>query len=162
MTKYYTQTTTYKVTVKHGNETLTSGNVVFTIDNKEYVGKIGSDGVASVKIKTLKPGTHYIISEYGQTIVKNTIKVKKAVITKNVSVKSKKGGKFTVKILNSKGKVYAKQTVKVKFKGKTYKLKTNSKGIATLKIPKKLKAGKYTVKTTYKGLTVSNKITVKK
>lgn len=52
--------------------------------------------------------------------------------------------------------------VKVKFKGKTYKLKTNSKGIATFKIPKNLKKGKYTIKTTYNGLTNSNKIIVKK
>ena len=44
----------------------------------------------------------------------------------------------------------------------TYSAKTNSKGIATLKLAKNLKVGKYTVKTTYKGLTVSNKITVKK
>ena len=162
LTKYYTQTTTFKVTVKNGDAPLTSGNVVFTIDNKEYVGSIGSDGVASVKIKNLKPGKHYITSEYAQVMVKNTITVKKAVITKNVSKKYKKSGKFTVKILNSKGKVYAKQKVKVKFKGKTYNLITNSKGIATLKLAKNLKVGKYTVKTTYKGLTVSNKITVKK
>ena len=162
LTKYYTQTTTFKVTVKNGDAPLTSGNVVFTIDNKEYVGSIGSDGVASVKIKNLKPGKHYITSEYAQVMVKNTITVKKAVITKNVSKKYKKSGKFTVKILNSKGKVYAKQKVKVKFKGKTYNLITNSKGIATLKLAKNLKVGKYNVKTTYKGLTVSNKITVKK
>ena len=34
--------------------------------------------------------------------------------------------KFKVKVLNSKGKAYAKKTVKIKFKGKTYKIKTNS------------------------------------
>ena len=162
LTKYYTKTTTFKTTVKNGNQTLTTGSVVFTIQNKEYVGHIGSDGVASVSLKALKPGTYYIFSEYGQTIVKNVIKIKKSVITKNVSKKYKKAGKFTVKILNSKGKPYAKQTVKVKFKGKTYSIKTNSKGIATLKLSKKLKVGKYTIKTTYAGLTLTNKITVKK
>lgn len=160
--KYYSKTTTFKVTVKKGNETLSTGSVIFTINNKQYVGHIGSDGVASVSLKTLKPGTYYIFSEYGQTVVKNTITIKKSIITKNVSKKYKKAGKFTVKILNTKGKPYAKQTVKVKFKGKTYSIKTNSKGIATLKLAKNLKVGKYTVKTTYAGMTVSNKITVKK
>lgn len=162
VSKYYTKTTTLKATVKKGNETLSTGSVIFTVNNKEYVGHIGSDGVASVSLKALKPGTYYVFAEYGQTVVKNTIKIKKSIITKNVSKKYKKAGKFTVKILNSKGKPYAKQTVKVKFKGKTYKLKTNSKGIATLKLSKKLKVGKYTVKTTYAGLTLTNKITVKK
>jgi hypothetical protein len=162
LTKHYTKTTTFKVTVKNGDTPLTKGKVTFTINNKEYVANIGSNGVASLSLKNLKPGKYLVYTEYGQTTVKNTIVVKKAIITKNVSKKYKKTGKFTVKILNSKGKVYAKQTVKIKFKGKTYKIKTNSKGIASFKIPKKLKIGKYTIKTSYAGLTVSNKITVKK
>ena len=65
-------------------------------------------------------------------------------------------------MLNSKGKAYKNQVVKIKFKGKTYKIKTNKKGIATFKVSKKLKAGKYIIRTTYKGLTNSNKIVVKK
>ena len=92
LTKYYTKTTTFKTTVKNGNQTLSTGSVVFTIKNKEYVGHIGSDGVASVSLKALKPGTYYIFAEYGQTIVKNVIKIKKSVITKNVSKKYKKAG----------------------------------------------------------------------
>ena len=43
-----------------------------------------------------------------------------------------------------------------------YYLKTNKRGIATFKLSKNLKAGKYTIKTTCNGLTNSNKITVKK
>ncbi len=162
LTKYYTKTTTYKVTVKNGNEAVTSGYAVFTINNEEHIGHIGSDGVASINLNALKPGTYYVTVEYGQTMVKHTITIKKAIITKNVSKKYRKAGKFTVKILNSEGKVYAKQTVKIKFNGKTYAKKTNSKGIATLKLPKNLKVGKYTIKTTYAGMSVTNKITVKK
>lgn len=161
LTTYYSKSTIYKVTVKNGDTPLTSGSVIFTIDNKEYVGRIGSDGVASVSVN-LKPGKHYVIAEYGDVLAKGLITVKKSIITKDVTKKVKKTGKFTVKILNKNGKAYAKQIVKVKFKGKTYKLKTNKKGIATLKLTKKIKAGKYTVKTTYAGLTVTNKITVKK
>uniref|UniRef100_UPI00386B9781 Ig-like domain-containing protein n=1 Tax=Methanobrevibacter sp. TaxID=66852 RepID=UPI00386B9781 len=162
VTKYYTQYTTFKVTVMNGNKVPSLGTVIFTVDNNRYAGHIRSDGVASVKIKNLKPGTHYIISEYSQTVVKNTITVKKSIITKNVSKKYKKAGQFKVKILNSKGKAYSKQSVKIKFKGKTYTIKTKSNGIATFKLPKNLKVGKYTIKTTYQGLTVTNKITVKK
>ena len=162
LTKYYTQSTTFKATIKNGNDLVTKGSVTFTINNKKYTASIGSNGVASVNLKNLKPGKYNVNINYGQITVKKTITVKKAVITKNVSKKYRKTGKFTVKILNSKGKAYAKQTVKIKFKGKTYKIKTNKKGIATLKLSKKLKVGKYTIKTTYAGLTLSNKVTVKR
>ena len=49
-----------------------------------------------------------------------------------------------------------------KFKGKTYKVKTNSKGIATLKITKKYKVGKYTITTSYGKLKVKNTIKIKR
>ena len=42
-----------------------------------------------------------------------------------------------------------------------YKVKTNKNGYATLKIPSKITPGKYTIKATYKGQTVKNKLTVK-
>jgi hypothetical protein len=161
LTTYYDKTTKFKVTVMSGDKKVTSGKVIFTLNDKQIVATIGSDGVA-VLSKKLKPGTYYVTSEYGQTSAKNKIVVKKSIITKNVSKKYKKAGKFTVKVLNTKGKPHAKQTVKIKLKGKTYKAKTNSKGIATFKIPKNLKVGKYTIKTTCKGLTISNKLTVKK
>lgn len=98
----------FKVTVMKGNETLTTGTVVFTIDNKEYTGHIGSDGVASVTLKNLKPGDHFITSEYGDVLVKNVISVKKAVpvlTAKNKTFKAKtKTKKYTVTLKNSKKK----------------------------------------------------------
>ncbi len=158
---YYAAKTKYSVTVMSGNNTVTSGKVVFTVNNKQYTANINSNGVATLNVK-LKPGTYYITSKYNDVLVQKKIVVKKSIITKNVSKKVKKTGKFTVKVLNTKGKAHAKQTVKIKLKGKTYKAKTNSKGIATFKLPKTLKVGKYTIKTTCKGLTVSNKLTVKR
>ena len=160
LTKYYTKSTMFKVTVKYGDELVTEGDVILTINNKKYVGSIGSNGVSAVNLKSLKPGKYNVSINYGPVTVKKTITVKKAVITKNMSKKYKKAGKFTVKVLNSKGKAFAKQTVKIKFNGKTYKIKTNKNGIATFKLSKKLKVGKYTIKTTYEGLTLSNKVTV--
>ena len=109
-----------------------------------------------------KPGTYTVKISYGKIKVKNKITIKSTLKTKNVNKKFKKSGKFTVKVLNSKGKPYSKQVVKIKFKGETYKLKTNKNGIATLKLSKKLKLGKHTIKTTCNGLTNSNKIIVKK
>ncbi|MDO5861123.1 hypothetical protein, partial [Methanobrevibacter sp.] len=64
------------------------------------------------------------------------------------------------------GKLVKDKTVTFKFNGKTYKVKTNSKGIAqkTLNknVIKKLKKGKtYTVKVTYLKDTVKSSVKVK-
>ncbi|MBQ2832702.1 Ig-like domain-containing protein, partial [Methanobrevibacter sp.] len=159
---YYDKTIKFNVTVMSGDKPVTEGNVVFTINNKEYAADIGSDGVAVLKLQKLKPGTYYVTSAYKDVLVQNKIVVKKSILAKDVTKKYKKAGKFIVKVLDTKGKPQAKQTVKMTLKGKTYTAKTNSKGIATFNLPKNLKVGKYTIKTYCKGLTISNKLTVKK
>ena len=119
------------------------------------------NGYAALKI-TQKPGKYTIFTQYEDIIVKNRITVKTTLITKNLSKKVKKSAKFKIQVLNSKGNAFKKQLVKINFKGKTYKLKTNGKGISTFKISNNLKVGKYIIKTTCNGLTNSNKIIVKK
>lgn len=158
---YYAGKTSYKVTLLDSKKNPIAGKyVVFTINNKEIAVKTNSKGVATLKVK-LVPGKYIVTAEYGDQMVKNTIKVKNSVITSNVVKKQKKAKNFKVKILNKKGKAYAKRIVTIKFNGKTYKIKTNKKGIASFKIPNKLKKGKYIIKTTYQGLTKKNIITVK-
>ena len=168
----YLKNIKFKVTVMKGNETLTTGTVVFTIDNKEYTGHIGSDGVASVTLKNLKPGDHFITSEYGDVLVKNIISVKKAtpVLTaKNKSFKLKtKTKKYAVTLKNSQKKVIKNIKVTIKVNGKTYSAKTNSKGQAIFKLTKLTKVGKFkaTVKSAanayYKSVTKTVTIAVKK
>ncbi len=172
VTKVYTTNTKYSVTVMHGNETLTTGTVVFTIDNTEVNGHIGSDGVASVTLKNLKPGTHYIFSEYAQTMVKNIIKVNKAtpkLTAKNKAFKVKtKTKKYTVILKTNENKVLKNTKVTIKIKDKTYTAKTNSNGKATFKLTKLTKVGKFsaTVKSAatacYKSVSKKVTITVKK
>lgn len=161
MAIYYKGKTVYKVRIFNADGKVEGKHVKFTVNGKTYKVRTDKNGVASLKVN-LKPGKYTVVSSYGSVKVKNRITVKNTLITKNVNVKVKKSAKFNVKVLDSKGKRYAKQLVKVKFKGKTYKVKTNSKGIAAFKIPKNLKAGKYTIRTTYNGLTNNNRITVKK
>ena len=154
---YYSKTINYKVTVYDISGKVSNRTVKFAINDKEYKVKTDSNGVAILKLK-LKPGKYKVTSSYSGVKVKNKIIIKSSLKTRNKSVSAKKSGKFTVKVLNSKGKAYAKQLVKIKFKGKTYKLKTNKKGIATFKIPKNLKVGKYKIKGSVKNLT--DKITL--
>ena len=65
------------------------------------------------------------------------------------------------------GKYFKAKLLKIKFNKKTYKVKTNKKGVATWKVKKsmlkKLKAGKkYKYTVTYGEDTVTKKLTVKK
>lgn len=159
LTAYYSKQTSYSVKVYDFAGKVVGKEVKFTINNKNYYATTDKNGVATLKIN-LKPGTYTVYTSYGGVKVKNKINVKTTLITKSVSKKVKKSGKFTVKVLDSKGKSIAKKVVKINFKGKTYKIKTNSKGIATFNIQKNLKIGIYTIKTTYGDLTNSNKIIV--
>lgn len=136
-------------------------DIVFYINNHEYHRITDGEGYASLDFK-LKPGSYDIFSQYDGVIVKNKITIKTVLITKNIYKKVKKSARFKIKVLNSKGKAFKNQSVKIRFKEKTYKLKTNQKGMAIFKLPKNLKAGKYTIKTNCNGLTNSNRIIVKK
>jgi hypothetical protein len=161
LTRYYSDKISFKVSAYDFKGKVVDQEVTFKVNKKTYHAKTNKNGVATLKLK-LKPGKYVIYSSFGDVKVKNKITVKNTLITKNLSKKVNKAAKFKVKLLNSKGKAFKKQTVKIKFKGKTYKIKTDKKGIVVFKVSKKLKVGKYTIKTTFKGLTNSNKITVKK
>ena len=162
VSKYYKSSTNYKVRIlDNDGKAIKKDYVTFTIGKITKKIKTDSKGYAVLKLNQ-KPGKYTVVAQYWGHKVSNKIIIKSPIITKNVKKKFKKSGKFKVKILNSKGKPYAKQNVKIVLKGKTYKIKTNKKGVATFKIPKKLKVGKYTIKSKYNGLTVKNKITVKK
>ena len=162
MTVYYGDGKSYTVRVldDYGNP-LKNVKVTFKINSKTYTRTTNSNGYASLKI-ALNPNKYTITATYKGFTVKNKITVKSTIITKNLSVKKGKTFKFTAKLLNSKGKILKNKKITIKFKGVTYKVKTNSKGIATLKISKISKVGKYTIKTIYGKLTIQNKITVKK
>ena len=157
---YYSKSVNYDVTAYDVGGRVEDVTVKFEVNNKVYKVQTDKNGVANLKLK-LKPGKYTIKSSYGDFTVKNKIVIKSVLITKDKTVKHKKSAKFKIKVLNSKGKVFSKRIVKVKFKGKTYKLKTNKKGIATFKIPKNLKSGKHKIKVSYLKITNKNYIRVK-
>lgn len=91
----------------------------------------------------------------------NKITIKPVLITKNLFVKKTKKIKFTAKLVNSKGKIVKNKKITFKINHKTYKIKTNSKGIAILKL-KNLKLGKYKIYSIYSKSKIKNTITIKK
>ncbi|SFL77214.1 hypothetical protein SAMN02910297_01715, partial [Methanobrevibacter olleyae] len=133
--------------------------VKFTIAGKTYIQKTDKNGYASLKIK-LKPKTYTISTKYANFIKKNRITVKPVLTAKSIVKKKAKSIKFYAKLVNTKGKPQAKKMVRFKFRGKTFKIKTNKKGIAKLKI-KNLKKGKYKIYTQYGKSKIKNTIKIK-
>ena len=159
LTMYYRAGSYYKVRVLDNYGRIAKNvSVKFTINGKTYYKKTNSKGIASLKI-TLKPKTYTVSATYKGFTVKNKVKVKPTIITKNLSKKKAKTIKFTAKLVNSKGSILKSKYIRFKFKSKTYKRKTNAKGIATLSL-KNLKKGKYVIYSTYGKLTVKNTIRI--
>lgn len=161
LTMYYGAGKSYNVKVFDDDGNIAKGVTVrFSLNGKIYLKTTDNNGYASIKISQ-NPGTYTIIAEYKDYKVTNKITVKTTIITKNIKVKKGKTIKFTAKLLNKNGKIIKNKKITFKFKGKKYKVKTNKKGKATLKITKKYKRGKYTVTTSYGKLKVKNTIRIK-
>ncbi len=131
-----------------------SGYAVFEIDGKRHKVNI-VNGIAKYSLKNLKVGEHDIyVHYYGNDGLKDlenwrVVTVYKQLVKmtlQKVSVK-KSAKRLTIKAtLKINGKLAKGKYVKFKFNKKTYKVKTNKRGIAKLTVKKsvlkKLKAGK--------------------
>ena len=167
---FYLEGSTYSVRVYDSECKFSSGmKVQFTINGKTYTVTTNSNGWATLNlnIKTLVPKTYTITASYAGYSVKNTVKVKQIINAKKTTTVKKTAKQLKIKI-TLKGKTVLKnKSLKVKFKGKTYTIKTNKKGIAyfklTKKVIKKLKKSKtYRYAITYNKDTLNRYIKVKK
>ncbi len=161
LTMYYGAGSYYKVRVYDDNGNLAKGlEVKFTVNGKTYSSFTDSKGYASIKI-SLNPKTYNIVTRYNGYTVSNKIVVKPTIVCYDKSVKKFKTFSYSVKLLNNKGNILKNKQVSVKFRGKTYNVKTNSKGIATFKLYSG-SIGKFTLTATYGNAKISKSITVKK
>lgn len=155
---FYTGTNYYSVKILAGNgNPLAGAYVKFTVNKKSYNVKTDAKGIAVFKNK-LQPGNYKITASYNGISVANTIKVKPILSAKNIKTKKKKV-KFTVKLLDGKGKVAKSKKVVIKVDKKKYKVKTNKKGLAILNL--KLKKGTHKVVSSYAGSSIKNTIKIK-
>ncbi len=136
----------FKVRLTQNSNPLAGKTVVFTVNGKKISRVSDADGYASVKI-TLAPKTYTVTAEYNGVKVKNKVVVKSIITAKNVNAKkSSKSIKIKVTLKKVNKKYLKNKKVTLKFNKKTFKAKTNKKGVVTFTIKKnvynKLKANK--------------------
>ena len=162
ITKYYKGSTQYSATFLDAyGKALAYTNVKITVNGVTYTKKTNAHGVASLAIN-LKPGSYKVSAvnpQTGYTLTK-TFRILSTISANDISKVYTDGRKFTAKFLKSNGKVLANKNIKFKIKGKTYKVKTNKNGEASLSL-KTLKKGTYKI-ISYNadGLTKTNNIKV--
>ena len=154
-----------KIVSADGKVAASGVSVKFTINGKSTTVKTDKKGIAKIKITDI-PKKYTMTTTYNGKSVKNTVTVKQVLKAKKATVK-KTAKKLVLKAtLKINGKAVKGKVITFKFNGKTYKVKTNKKGVAqkTLnkKVIKKLKKAKtYAVKVTYLKDTVKTTVKVK-
>ena len=134
--------------------------VTIVFGGKSYKLKTDANGIVKIS-NHLKPGSYTVKVKNPKTSEVKTQKIKvlaRIDQNKNMTMYYGAGKHYKVRVLDNYGRIAKKVPVKFTLNGKTYYKKTNSKGIASLKIS--LKPKTYTVSATYKGFTVKNRIKV--
>ncbi len=146
MSKYYKGSTQYSAVFfdNHGN-VLANHDVTISVGGKLFTKKTNSQGVASLAIN-LNPGSYKVISTNPVTGYKltTTFTVLSTISSGNTYKVIGDGKKFSAKFFKNDGNPLSGQYIKFKIKGKTYKVKTDSKGQAALSL-KKFKKGTYKI-----------------
>lgn len=147
------------------------GNLTVTVDgNTTYTQEL-VNGSANITVSGLSKGNHNITitytgdNKYSPVLKTTTLNVHIPVyaISNNKDIHPYYSAKTYYKVLITKdGKaVGIGENVTIKYNGRTYTVKTDSKGYATFKINTELKVKKYTITASYKGNTVKNTISIK-
>ena len=146
MTKYYGGSTKYTATFFDSQGNFQTNQLVnISVDGKVYSKKTNSKGVVSLSMD-FNPGSYKVTSTdplTGYTLT-TTFKILPTITANNLKKVKGDSKKFTAKFYKSNGKVLANKYVKFKVNGKTYNVKTNSKGKASLSL-NNLKKGNYKI-----------------
>lgn len=153
-----------KVVSSDGHAVGAGAKVTFTINKKTITVTTDKNGIAKIKITDI-PGKYTITTSYCGKTYKNTVTVKQVLKVTKASVKNTAKKLILKATLKINGKAVKGKVIKFTFRGKTYKAKTNAKGIATVtikqKVIKKLSKKSYALKVTYLKDTVKSTVKVK-
>ena len=155
----YTSGKYFKVRLTIDGQPFASQKVKITLNGKTYSRTTNANGYASIKIK-LPPKTYAVKATYGNLTIAKKVIVKSIISAKNINAKrSAKTVKIKVTLKKVNKKYLKNKKVTLKFNKKTFKAKTNKKGVATFTIKnsvyKKLKTNK---KYTYQVIYGKNKV----
>ena len=147
----------YIVTLKNSNKkALVNKAVTFIIDGKSCSITTNKKGVASIKLNLAMGKIHKITSKYagssyyGASSKTVAVYVKTPTKLTNSGASIASGISYIVTLTDSNGKVLFGKSVKLVYRGNTYKKTTNSKGQVGLKITKGL-GNKYKLTYNYAG-----------
>ena len=145
-------------------------------NGKTYYRTTDKNGFVRMQINLAKKGTYDLSicflgdENYGASFKASKIKVNpvkaKLKVVNSKFKKSSKKKTLAAKFLSPKGKAVKGKKISFKINGKTYTAKTNSKGVATVKVKlNKRKTYKFTAKfagdNTFKAISVKGKAIVK-
>lgn len=144
-----------------------NGKMVISVNDRDYTVKI-KNGKATFSLNKLTVGDYEVVVTY---VAENgyetsdffdveVIPAKIKINAKNANVVLNHKTKYNVKLMGKNAKPLKNKLVKFKIAKKTYRVKTNSKGIATIKLPK-LKLKTYKIKISYGKVKVTRKVYVK-
>lgn len=163
---YHTQTSLNAIFVDETGIELFDQNITYQLDGKNYNETIKNNrGILSIDLSKLTVGTHTLVLENPETLEQTTTIIKvvsRFGATSNVNMYYADGSSFKVLVRGDDGKpVGANQIVTIKLNKVTHKVKTNSKGYVTFKIPNTVKPGNYKLTATYAGQTIKKTVKVK-
>lgn len=158
---YYKGGKKLSVTVKDSKKkAINKLKLKITINDKTYEKTTDSKGTATLELN-LKPGTYKVVTSFAGTNVyesasiKNTVTIKSTIKSSDLTKYYKNTACYYSTFYDSKGKLIKNTAMKLTVNGKTYSVKTNSKGTAKLAI--NLKPGTYSI--TSKNLKTSESLT---
>ena len=154
LTMNYNDGSQFSVKFTDNNGKVLSGKTIkFTLNGKSYNVTTDSKGIAKLNIGDLRPGKYKIQYSYStlgasdynygsNNLVINKLTLK--ISAKNLVMKYNDGSQYKATVKDSSGKAVKQMGVKFIIDGKTYLRKTDSKGVAKLKIT--YKPGYYAIK----------------
>jgi hypothetical protein len=145
------------------------GNVTISVDNKVVKEVPVSGGENTIAVSNVGQGTHDVTVTYsGDDKYDKVTKTDKVTVSTSIKAKDMTRGwnspyDYEAEFLDKDGHVLANKYVTIKVNGKTYKVKTDEKGIARL-TKSNLKVGKYdiTLINPATGQKVTEKVTIVK
>ena len=150
----------YKVNLtNHNGKAVKNTEITFKINEKTYTNKTNNNGQAILNLN-LQKGNYTITTTYKNIKLINQLEIVETYQLKGNNAKSYENFDFDyiVTLTNHNNKTIENQIITFDVEGKTYTSKTNSNGQATITL--NLKKGNYTITSTYKDITTTNKLEI--